>query len=87
MPGPVHIYGSTTTFFGNFTNTGSGSVKVSSGTVYFLGNTSVSGLYTSDPSTNYFNGLPINSAAPSPAERAISFSSRRHPVDQCWDFQ
>ncbi len=59
--GAMDLYGSTNTFYGNVTNAVGGTIKVTNGSVYFLGNTgaSVSGLYTSDPSDNYFNGLAI----------------------------
>src|SRR6202012_3500488 len=53
----IQIYGSTTTFFGKLTENSGGTIKVTAGAVYFLGNASISGLYTSDPSDNYFTGL------------------------------
>jgi hypothetical protein len=59
--GTIQIYGSTTTFYGMVTENSGGSILVNSGTVYFLGNASIGGLYASDPSNNYFNGLSIAS--------------------------
>jgi hypothetical protein len=56
----VKIVSSTTTFYGFFNNA-SGTVKTTSAIARFLGGASVGGVYTSDPSDNYFTDIGITS--------------------------